>query len=326
MRLTVAEVTLLGYLNERCRRGTETERRSAREARRAWTKDKLEQGVPLDELEILCDVDRDEILAWCAPEAPIYPPPQVYVDPVLLRRRLPGESQPSKRSVDFNSKFETRECPPPDNRAALAFMGIEPMRDSELIPQRSRSGQGPPAAILIMTGSDGNGNNFNSGVTRIRGLFRIAKREAEACPNITADEVCPHRRSSILHLAFHSTGSAVELADSCDPSRPVQVEVSSLAAMLATKPAPGLLVLAGCNSTSIAAHLGNWSSAIVFWPGEVSDLDVSRYCHSLYKSLLQDKKLADAHRAGLAALGSVPEERYPRCAGNMEWILAQGCP
>lgn len=324
MRLTVADVTLLRDLNEHCRRGTETERRSAREARRAWIKSKLEQGVSLDELEILCDVDRDEILAWCAPEAPIYPPPQVYIDPALLRRHLPGEPQLPRRSVNFIAKFETKKCLPPDNRAALAFMDIELARDSEVVPKRSR--RGTPITILIMTGSDSNGNNFNAGVTRIRELFRIAKREAEACPNITADEVCPHRRSSILHLAFHSTGSAVELADSCDPSKPVQVEISNLAAMLATKPAPGLLVLAGCNSTSIAAHLDSWSSAIVSWPGEVSDLDVSRYCHSLYKSLLQDKKLEDAHRAGLAALGSVPQERYPRCAGNMGWTLARGCP
>ncbi len=319
MKLTVADVTFLRDLNERCRRGTEAERRSARKARRAWIKDKLEQGVPLDELEILCDVDRDEILAWCAPEAPIYPPPQVYADPVLLRRHLPGELQLSRRSVSFIAKFEAKKCLSLDNRAASTFVGIEPMRDSELIPQRSRSGRGSPTAILIMTGSDSNGNNFNSGATRIRELFRIAKREAEACPNITADEAYPHRRSSILHLAFHSTGSAVELADSCDSSKPVQVEISNLAAMLATKPAPGLLVLAGCNSTSIAAHLDSW-------PGEVSDLDVSRYCHSLYKSLLQDKKLEDAHRAGLAALGSVPQGRYPRCAGNMGWTLARGCP
>lgn len=322
MRLTVADVTLLRDLNEHCRRGTETERRSAREARRAWIKSKLEQGVSLDELEILCDVDRDEIFAWCAPEAPIYPPPQVYIDPALLRRHLPGEPQLPRRSVNFIAKFETKKCLPPDNRAALAFMDIELARDSEVVPKRSR--RGTPITILIMTGSDSNGNNFNAGVTRIRELFRIAKREAEACPNITADEVSPHRRSSILHLAFHSTGSAVELADSCDPSKPVQVEISNLAAMLATKPAPGLLVLAGCNSTSIAAHLGSWSSAIVFWPGEVSDLDVSRYCHSLYRSLLQDKKLEDAHRAGLAALGSVPQGRYPRCAGDMGWTLAQG--
>lgn len=280
MRLTVADVTFLRDLNERCRRGTETERRSAGKARRAWIKDKLEQGVPLDELEILCDVDRDEILAWCAPEAPIYPSAQVYVDPVLLRRHLPGEPQPSRRSVNFIAKFETKKCLSPDNRAALAFMDIELARDSEVVPQRSR--RGTPITILIMTGSDSNGNNFNAGVTRIRELFRIAKREAEACPNITADEVSPHRRSSILRLAFHSTGSAVELADSCDPSKPVQVEISNLAAMLATKPAPGLLVLAGCNSTSIAAHLGSWSSAIVFWPGEVSD-------RSLYKSLLQGR-------------------------------------
>ena len=159
MRLTVADVTFLRDLNERCRRGTETERRSAGKARRAWIKDKLEQGVPLDELEILCDVDRDEILAWCAPEAPIYPSAQVYVDPVLLRRHLPGEPQPSRRSVNFIAKFETKKCLSPDNRAALTTMGVEPTRDLEFVSQRSRSQQRSPTAILIMTGSDNNGNN-----------------------------------------------------------------------------------------------------------------------------------------------------------------------
>jgi len=326
MRLTDVDVTFLGRLNERCRGGTEAERRSAREVRRAWIESKLEQGVPPSEFEILCDVGRNEIRAWCAPEAPVCPLLRTYIDPVLLRRHLPGEPRQPRYSIDFITEFETKGRLLPDGRAALTTMGVEPTRDLEFVSQRSRSQQGSPTAILIMTGSDNNGDNFNAGVTRIRALFRAASRKVEEFHNITADEVSPHCRSSILHLAFHVTGSVAELAYSCDPSKPVQVEVSRLAAMLAAKPAPGLLVLAGCGSTLIATHLDNWSSAIVFWPGKVSDIDVLRYCHSLYRLLLQGEKLADAHRAGLAALGSVPEERYPRCAGNMEWILAQGCP
>ena len=195
MRLTDVDVTFLGRLNERCRGGTEAERRSAREVRRAWIESKLEQGVPPSEFEILCDVGRNEIRAWCAPEAPVCPLLRTYIDPVLLRRHLPGEPRQPRYSIDFITEFETKGRLLPDGRAALTTMGVEPTRDLEFVSQRSRSQQGSPTAILIMTGSDNNGDNFNAGVTRIRALFRAASRKVEEFHNITADEVSPHCRS-----------------------------------------------------------------------------------------------------------------------------------
>lgn len=192
MRLTAADVIFFRHLNERCRSGIEGECRSAREVRRVWIKSKLEQGAPLSEFRDTSATSAAMRSVRSARLKHRFVRCCILTSILLSRAVTSLVSRDSQDIRDFITEFETKGRLLPDGRAALTTMGVEPTRDLEFVSQRSRSRQRPSTAILIMTGSESNGNNFNAGVTWIRTLFCAASRKIEEYHNVTTDEVPSH--------------------------------------------------------------------------------------------------------------------------------------
>lgn len=272
----------------------------------------MRKEIDRDEITGLLAVEPDRIDEWIVlastPKAP------------FLRQRLPGREDTSRSSAETFTKPRRIIIVDRTGRA-VSRERLAKLRNGSLVtPAR--------ATVLVVTGSDRNGNRFGSEIAMIRRLTSSDCTWIErSC--VSADEIGHQLRenpATIIHLAFHAAYGAAEFEGPESDSSPAQVRFDDLIATLKQETPPGLLVLAGCDSIRVANGLGDWAATTVAWPGKTDDREIRRYCHGLYLSLFRGEGMERAHGAGMNNISVVDENRRPQCLGNKNWTLAHGPP
>lgn len=333
--LSAAEVAEVTTLYELCSSGVRTECADAQVRLGAWLEVKLGQAINRDEIcyEIagLLAVEPDRIDEWVAlasaPKAPFRLSSSL--EDVLRRRRLPDLYEDTRRSPSGTLIKETVEIAEPQRIIIADTTGRVASRGQSAEFRKGSLVVSTRATVLVVTGSDRNGNRFGSEISMIRRLTDFARKSCIERNCVSADEIGHQLRenpATIIHLAFHAAYGAAEFEGPEGDSDPAQVRFDDLVATLKQEAPPGLLVLAGCDSIRVASGLGDWAATTVAWPSKTDDHEIRRYCHGLYLSLFRGEGMERAHGAGMNNISVVDEDLRPQCLGNKNWALAHGPP
>lgn len=331
--LSATEIAEVTTLYEFCCSDIRAERIDAGRRLGEWLMVKRDQDVDLKSLTYVLDVDIDAIYGWIA---------LVFITSIseirlrasisvggALRRRLPGLPEEVRNSSVGGLIKESAAISEP--RYIVAADSTERIvvyeHPAEL--QESRAAAPERTAVLVMTGSDRNGNRFGSEISMIRRLTDFSRKSYIERNCVSADEIGHQLRenpATIIHLAFHAAYGAAEFEGPEGDSDPAQVRFDDLVATLKQEAPPSLLVLAGCDSIRVASGLGDWAATTVAWPSKTYDHEIRRYCHGLYLSLFRGEGMERAHGAGMNNISVVDEDLRPQCLGNKNWALAHGPP
>ncbi len=325
--LSAAEIADLVKIHRFCCRGTFAERVAAQGYLRAWLLTRIKQGVDLTDIADLLEVTVETVQGWAVGD----------VSDVLLSRISPVENEGlvrqfpdgAEESIDIFRK-STEFCSGNYPRRQGLADGLL-ARKAPYISYAGSAGVRVKllqrAAILVVTGSDKNGNRFGAEMNVVRRLATLGRKKIVERNCVSADDLGFQLRSNpaaIIHIGFHSEFGAAEFEASDSRLPPVQLRFEDMAKLIARAIPPGFLHLAGCDSVRVANCLKGWADVVVAWPEVVSDREILDYSSGLYVSLFQGECADEAHRAGCVNIRSiVGEEKMPVFKGDERWRLSR---
>ena len=215
--LSATEIAEVTTLYEFCCRDIRAERIDAGRRLGEWLMVKRDQDVDLKSLTYILDIDIDAIYGWIT---------LVFITSIseirlrasisvgdALRRRFPGLPEEVRNSSVGGLIKESAAISEP--RYIVAADSAERVivyeQPAEL--QESRAAVPERTTVLVMTGSDRNGNRFGSEISMIRRLTDFARKSCIERNCVSADEIGHQLRenpATIIHLAFHAAYGAAE--------------------------------------------------------------------------------------------------------------------
>lgn len=324
--LSAAEVADFNYIHRFCCYGTSEERVAAQKYRRVWLLSRVDQGVELADIANSIAVSIETVQDWVVGDVSdvLSPHSQPVVNEGLVRQVVDDFEE----SVGiFGEPIEVRSRN--FSRRQVLVDGLSARTTSHL----SRAGMGGTrtkllqrATILVLTGSDKNGNRFGAEVNVVRRLAALGHKKVVERNCVSADDLEFQLRSNpaaIIHIGFHSEFGAAEFEAPDSRLPPVQLRFEDMAKLITGATPPGFIHLAGCDSVRIADSLKGWADVVVAWPEVVSDREILDYSSGLYVSLFRGECADEAHRAGCVNIRSVVgEDRMPVFKGNERWRLS----
>jgi hypothetical protein len=326
--LSAAEIADFIKIHRFCCCGNSEERVAAQEYLRVWLLSRDERDVDLADIANLLAVPVEAVQEWLLGDV---------LDALPLRSQsainegLVGQfPDDSEESVDiFEEPIEV--CSRSYLRRQVLVEGLSVQTSP--YPSHVRSGGVRTkllqrATILVLTGSDKNGNRFGAEMNVLRRLAALGRKKIVERNCVSADDLEYQLRSNpaaIVHIGFHSEFGAAEFEAPDSRLPPVQLRFEDMARLIAGVAPPGFIHLAGCDSVRIADSLKGWADVVVAWPDVVSDREILDYSSGLYVSLFRGECADEAHRAGCVNIRSVVgQDRMPVFKGSGSWRLSYG--
>lgn len=326
-KLSAAEVADFNNIHRFCYYGTSKERVAAQEYLRVWLLSRVEQGVELVDIANSIEVPIETVQEWVVGDvSDVLSPHSQPVANEGLVRQFADDSEESVGIFEEPIEVRSRNF----SRRQVLVDGLSARTTSYL----SRAGSGGTrtkllqrATILVLTGSDKNGNRFGAEMNVVRRLAALGRKKVVERNCVSADDLECQLRSNpaaIIHIGFHSEFGAAEFEAPDSRLPPVQLCFEDMAKLITGATPPGFIHLAGCDSVRIADSLKGWADVVVAWPEVVSDREILDYSSGLYASLFREECADEAHRAGCVNIRSVVgEDRMPVFKGNERWRLSR---